>query len=105
MKTRMLYGNARSRIQIADRDQVEAHFSGSQIRLSKWGMPAGLEAPVGRRMSPELNAPWGFRDLEETDHLTSIQAAWTRQFAGGGRAGALQVRYGLRGVGCPREPT
>jgi hypothetical protein len=95
MKTRMLYGNARGRIQITDRDQVEAHFSGSQIHLSNWGMPAGLEALAGRRMSPELNAPWGFRDLEETDHLNSIQAAWTRQLAVGGRAGVLQVRYGF----------
>ena len=95
LNSRMLYGNARGRVQVTERDQLEAHFSGSQIHLSNWGMPAGLEALVGRRMSPEFNLPWGFAGLAENDHLDSVQVAWTRQFARGNHSGVLQVRFGF----------
>ena len=88
----MLFGLARGRIQLSGRDQIDAQWSGSRLRLSDWGMPAGLEALAGRRASPSFNNnPAGFAGLKEADAFDSLQAGWTRQeFA----RGSLAVRYG-----------
>ena len=44
LNSRVLLSGARGRVQLTDRDQIEALFSGSRIHLSNLGIPAGLEA-------------------------------------------------------------
>ena len=90
--SRMLFGVARGRVHLSGRDQIDAQWSGSRLRLSDWGMPAGIEALVGRRASPSFNNnPAGFAGLKEADAFDSLQAGWTRQ---GVARGSLAVRYG-----------
>ena len=92
LRSRMLFGVARSRIRLSGRDQADVQWSGSRLRLSDWGMPAGLEALVGRRASPSFNNnPAGFAGLKEADAFDSLQAGWTRQAVA---RGPLAVRYG-----------
>ncbi len=92
--------NARGRVQPSDRDQLDALLSGSRISLSDWGIPAGLEALAGRRMSPSYNNPFGFAGLKERDQFNSVQAGWTRQVRG-----TLQVRYGYLAAHLETTPT
>ena len=88
----MLFGLARGRVHLSGRDQIDAQWSGSRLRLSDWGMPAGIEALAGRRASPSFNNnPAGFAGLKEADAFDSLQAGWTRQ---GVARGSLAVRYG-----------
>jgi hypothetical protein len=89
--SRMLFGVARGRVHLSGRDQVDAQWSGSRLRLSDWGMPVGLEALAGRRASPSFNNPAGFAGLKEADAFDSLQAGWTRH---GLARGSLAVRYG-----------
>jgi hypothetical protein len=93
LNSRLLFGNARGRLQLTGKDQLDMQFNGSRLDLSNWGNPVGIEALIGRRMAPSYDAHWGFPDLREEDHLDSIQIGWTRQLTGTERAGALQVRY------------
>jgi hypothetical protein len=88
--SRVLGGTARGRVQVSDRDQLDAQFSGSRIRLSNRGIPAGLEALVGRRMSPSFFNSAGFAGLGESDSFDFLQAGWTRRLT----AGVLDLRYG-----------
>ncbi len=79
LDSRLLFTDARGRVQLSERDQIDALFSGSHIRLSDWGVPAGLEALAGRRMSPPLTNAAGFAGLREADRFDSVRAGWTRQ--------------------------
>ncbi len=92
--SRMLFGNVRGRIGAGPHDQLDTEYSGSQADLSNWGTPAGIEALVGRRMSPEFAMPGGFPNEAETVDLSFLQVGWTHQLAGDAGLGALQVRYG-----------
>jgi hypothetical protein len=93
--SRFAYGNARSRIHVGPRDQIDLAYSGSRLNLSNGGEPAGIEALTGRRGSPELTLPNGFPQEAESDTFQLLQAGWTHQFAGNPRAGVLEVRYGI----------
>lgn len=93
-RSRMLYGNVRGRVRAGARDSIDALYSGSRIDLSNGGMPAGIEALMGRRMSPEFNLPGGFSNQAEVDHLDFVQAGWTHLFAPESPMGALELRYG-----------
>lgn len=92
--SRMFLGTLRSRIRASTRDQFEAEYTGSRVHLSNWGMPAGIEALVGRRMSPQFELPDGFPDQAERDDLNFVQFGWTRLFPGVASVGAFEVRYG-----------
>ncbi|RPI10148.1 MAG: carboxypeptidase regulatory-like domain-containing protein, partial [Acidobacteriales bacterium] len=105
LDSRLLFTNARGRVQFSERDQIDGLFSGSRIRLSDWGVPAGLEALVGRRMSPPLANASGFAGLREADRFDSMRAGWTRQTFLSGRPGALEVRYGFSSAHLETTPT
>jgi hypothetical protein len=92
--SRMLFGNVRGRIHAGPHDQLDAEYSGSRVDLSNWGMPAGVEALVSRRMSPQFELPGGFPGQAETDRFRFLQAGWTHQFAADTDLGSLQARYG-----------
>jgi hypothetical protein len=87
LNSRLLFGSARGRFRPSASQQIDGAFTGSRIDLSGFGMPAGMEALVGRRMAPPFRLP---PDLREVDHLDSTQVAWTRT----GAASFLQVLYG-----------
>ena len=89
LNSRLLFGNVRGRVQLTPKDQLEGLFSGSRINLSNWAVPAGLEALIGRRMSPSFTNPAGFAGEGEADHLDFLQTAWNRQLP----AAHLEVRY------------
>jgi hypothetical protein len=89
LNSRLLFGNARGRVQLTPKDQLEGLFSGSRINLSDWAVPVGLEALLGRRMSPSFTSPAGFAGSGEIDHLDFLQAGWHRQSS----AGHLEVKY------------
>mgnify|MGYP001080624474 CR=1 FL=1 len=75
LKTRLLLGHARTRVNLGAGHQLEAGFSGSRSHASGWALPAGLEALAGRRMAPPL-AP--HRDLAGDDRFSLVQAGWSR---------------------------
>jgi hypothetical protein len=91
----LLLGNASGRVRLTAKDQIDALYSGSRIRLSDWGQPAGLETLLARRMAPTYSDVYGFSGLPEEDRFGFVQFGWTRQLMGGSSAGALQVRYGF----------
>lgn len=93
-RSRMLYGNARGRVRAGAHDRLDALYSGSRIDLSNGGIPAGMEALVARRMSPEFALPGGFVNQTGVDHLDFVQAGWTHEFASASKLGALEARYG-----------
>lgn len=93
-RSRMLYGNARGRVRAGARDRLDALYSGSRVDLSNGGMPAGIEALAGRRMSPQFELPGGFIGQSEVDHLDFVQTGWTHQFAADSGLGALEARFG-----------
>jgi hypothetical protein len=88
--SRMLFANVRGRIRAGARDQIDADYSGSRIDLSNFGMPFGIEALTGRRMSPSFVLPDGFAGMAEVDHFDFSQVGWTRRFSDG----VIEVRYG-----------
>jgi hypothetical protein len=92
--SRILFGTVRSRVRAGPNDQFDAEYSGSRVDLSNWAMPAGIEALVGRRMSPEFELPDGLPDQAEADHLNFVQLGWTHLLSGSANSGVLQVRYG-----------
>ena len=92
--SRLLLTNLRGRIRASTRDQFDAEYSGSRVNLSNGATPAGIEALVSRRMSPDFNLPGGFREEAEADSFGLLQAGWTHQYAAGAARGALQLRYG-----------
>jgi hypothetical protein len=94
-QSRMLFGNARGRVRSGERDQFDALASGSRIDLSTGGMPAGIEALAGNRISPNFVLPGGFPGQPETDHADFVQAGWTHQFAPEPGWGILEARYGF----------
>jgi hypothetical protein len=91
INSRMLFGNARGRVRLSARDQLDALYSGSRLDLSKGGSPAGMEAFLASSLMPTFYGVEGFQNLRETDHFDFVQAGWTHEFAG---AGVLEVRYG-----------
>ena len=93
-RSRMLFGNARSRVRASDRDQFDALYSGSRINLTDGGIPAGLEALTGNRMAASFVLPGGFPGEPENDHLDFLQAGWTHLPPEGSGLGILEVRYG-----------
>jgi hypothetical protein len=93
-RSRLLFGDARSRIRAGKRDQFDAIYSGSRIDLSEGGIPAGIEALSGNRMAPSFVLPGGFQGEPETDHLDFLQAGWTHFLSEASGLGAIEVRYG-----------
>ena len=93
-RSRLLFGNARSRVRAGDRDQFDALYSGSRIDLSDGGIPAGLEALTGNRMAPSFVLPGGFPGDSEVDHLDFLQVGWTHLLPATSGLGAFEVRYG-----------
>src|ERR1019366_9495422 len=91
LERRLLLGSAIVRVQLTDRDQMQFDLSGSRARQPDWGMPAGVEAWVGRRMSPPFTIAGieGFAGCAENDGFDSFQAVWNRLAAGV----LWQVRY------------
>jgi hypothetical protein len=92
--SRLLFANARGRIRLSPRDQIDALYLGSRIDLNNWGTPDGIEALAGNRGEPSFTLPGGFAGQEEVDHLDFIQAGWSHLSGANSRAGTLQVRYG-----------
>jgi hypothetical protein len=92
--SRVLSGNARTRVRVGSRDRIEALYSGSRIDLSDDGLPAGLEALTGNRMMPYFSLPGGFSGQSETDHFDLGQVGWTHILPAASGAGILEVRYG-----------
>jgi len=92
-QSRILFGEAVGRVQLTDRDQLDGQFHASRVALSDWGTPTGLEALVGRRMSPTFGYAGGFAGLPESDGLNLFQVGWNRQMVSAGRAEDLEVRY------------
>lgn len=93
-RSRLLWGDVRSRIRSGARDRFDALYSGSRINLNNWGMPDGMEELVGRRMSPEFDLPGGFDGQNGADHFDFLQAGWTHRFSEDHGLGVLEVRYG-----------
>ncbi len=93
-QSRMLYGNTRGRVRAGAHDQIDALYSGSRIDLSGGGVPAGIEALTGRRMSPQFELPGGFSNQAEVDHLDFVQTGWTHEFAADSGRGAIEARFG-----------
>lgn len=93
-RSRLLWGDVRSRIRAGARDQLDALYSGSRININNWGMPEGMEELVGRRMSPQFDLPGGFDGQNGADHYDFLQAGWTHRFSEVHGLGVLDVRYG-----------
>ncbi|MBV9082302.1 MAG: carboxypeptidase regulatory-like domain-containing protein, partial [Acidobacteriaceae bacterium] len=87
--SRMLFASLRGRIRASAHDKFAAEYSGARLTLSDWGIPAGIEALVSRRMSPEFSQPNGLSDEAENDGFTFVEAAWTHV-----GSDTLEVRYG-----------
>ena len=87
--SRLLSATVRGRVRAGATDQIEGAYTGSQIGLSDWGSPAGMEALAGSRVAPSLVSWDGFKGQPERDRFDSIEAGWTRV-----AAGVLEVRYG-----------
>ena len=87
----LLNGSALARIQLTSQDQLQLFAGGSRTRLPDWGMPAGIEAWIGRRSAPSFTIPSieGFPGMPETDDFRFFQADWNRLAA----AGVWQLRY------------
>jgi hypothetical protein len=94
-RSRLLFGNVRGRARAGSKDQFDALFSGSRVNLSGGGIPAGIEALTGRRLSPSFVLPGGFPNESEVDHLDFLQAGWTHHLPEASGLGVLQVRYGF----------
>ena len=92
-KSRLLFGNVRSRIQPTGKDRMDFQYTGSRINLSDWGEPAGIEGLLARRAAPSFDTSFGFSGLGETNHLDFLQVGWTRLTGDDSRCGAIQVRY------------
>ena len=93
-RSRLLFGNAWGRARAGDRDQFDVAYSGSRIRLSDGGMPAGLEALTGSRIAPSFVLPGGFPGEPETDRFDFLQLGWTHLWPAASLAGVFEVRYG-----------
>ncbi len=93
-RSRLLFGNVRSRLQAGGRDQLDLLYSSSRIHLSDGGMPAGLEALTSNRMAPSFGLPGGFSGEPENDHFDFLQMGWTHLLSAGSGLGAVQIRYG-----------
>ena len=87
----LLLGSAIVRAQLTARDRLQFDLAGSGARQPDWGMPAGVEDWVGRRMSPSFTIPAieGFAGCAESDAFDSFQAAWNRLAT----AGLWEIRY------------
>jgi len=94
-RSRLLFGNARGRVRASDRDQFDALYSSSRIDFSDGGIPAGLEALTGSRMSPSFVLPGGFPSEPETDHLDFLQVGWTHLLPAASALGVIEVRLRL----------
>jgi len=83
LATRAIPLSARLGVQLTPRDRVSLHTGVSRHRLSDFGLPAGIEALLARRMSPDYFLPtWGFSGLPELDRFSSARATWLRSSAG-----------------------
>jgi hypothetical protein len=94
-RSRVLFGNARSRVSAGPRDRFDALYSGSRIDLSDGGVPAGIEALNSNRMAPSFVLPGGFAGQPETDHLDFLQVGWTHLAPAASVLGVVEVRYGF----------
>ena len=99
---RLLLGDVRGRFRAGARDQFDALYSGSRLNVNNWGEPTGMEALVGRRMSPLYDLPGGFEGEQDVGHLDFLQTGWTHRFAEDD--GVLQVRYGYSIAHIDAEP-
>jgi hypothetical protein len=103
-RSRLLWGDLRSRIRAGARDQFDALYSGSRINLNNWAMPDDLDALVGRRMSPPFDLPGGFDGQTSVSHFDFLQAGWTHRFSEDRRLGVLQMRYGYSTAHIDADP-
>ena len=82
LSTRVIPLSARLGLQLTPQDRLSFHSGASHHRLSDFGLPAGIEALLARRMSPDYLLPtWGFSGLPELDRFSSARAAWNRSTA------------------------
>ena len=103
-RSRLLWGDVRSRIRAGARDQFDALYSGSRINLNNWAIPDDLDALVGRRMSPPFDLPGGFDGQTSVSHFDFLQAGWTHRFSEDRRLGVLQMRYGYSTAHIDADP-
>ena len=103
-RSRLLWGDVRSRIRAGARDQFDALYSGSRINLNDWAIPDDLDALVGRRMSPPFDLPGGFDGQTSVSHFDFLQAGWTHRFSEDRRLGVLQMRYGYSTAHIDADP-
>ena len=103
-RSRLLWGDVRSRIRVSARDQFDALYSGSRINLNNWAVPDDLEALIGRRMSPPFDLPGGFDGQMSITHFDFLQAGWTHRFSQDRGLGVLQVRYGYSTAHIDADP-
>ncbi|MCL6545579.1 MAG: TonB-dependent receptor [Bryobacteraceae bacterium] len=83
LHTRVLPLSARLGLRLNPQDRISLHAGASRYRLSDFGLPAGIEVLLARRMSPDYFLPtWGFSGLPEFDRFGSARAAWLRSSAG-----------------------
>jgi hypothetical protein len=91
--SRLLFGKARGTIHISGRDRAVLSWTGSRLRLSNWGVPAGIEALAARRASPSWNSFAGFDGMKEAGSYSTLYAGWMRE-TGANSQGLLSLRYG-----------
>ena len=97
LNSRLLFSNAWGRYQIDKNNQIHAAFSGSQIHLSNWGVPAGIEAMAGWWMMPNLVTPTGFSGLREADDFRHVEVGWSRSM--------LSAQYGFTSARLTTTPS
>ena len=98
-KSRLLFGNVRSRIQPTGKDRMDFQYTGSRINLSDWGEPAGIEGLLARRAAPSFDTSFGFSGLGETNHLDFYRPA------GLGKPAVLRVPVRFKCGTSFRRPT
>lgn len=82
LATRALPLSARLRLPLTPQDRLSLHARASRHHLSDFGLPAGIEALLARRMSPDYFLPTrGFSGLPETNRFGSAGASWNRTSA------------------------
>lgn len=89
-KSRALFANLGSTVRASANNWFDIAYSGSRLSLSNWGMPAGMEALVSRRTTPDFDLSNGFSDEAEGDRFHFLQMGWIHLVP----AGTVQMRYG-----------
>jgi|SRR5579871_885791 len=101
-RSRLLWGDVRSRIRASGCDDFDVLYSGSRINMNNWALPDGMEPLVGWRSSPEFDLPGGFDGQSGVSHFDFLQAGWTHRFSE--KLGWLQARYGYSVAHVDADP-